>query len=147
MRDENEVEFKITTDLTQLSNGGIEANFEAVRAWLNESLAPYRTMAVTEDNIRDARSYRAAVRKVKDGIDQSRKAVKIAAMAPYAQFEARCKELTGLCDEAAAALDGQIKAIEDAERSEKLRGLLDFYQVPRKRLPDWPSLELSPSVV
>lgn len=122
------VEFTVQTDLAALAGVGIEANFEAVKGWLTEHLAPYRTLAVTGDNVRDARGYRAAVRKVKAEIEGGRKAVKASVMAPYTAFEARCRELTALCDEAAGALDRQIKAIEDAERREKFERLRAVFE-------------------
>lgn len=120
-------EFKITSDLSALRGQVIEANFAEVREWLDTNLAPYREMAVTPDTMSTAKQYRANIRKVRDRIDQSRKEAKNAALAAYSAFEEKCKELTGLCDEAANAIDGQVKALEDAEASEKIDLLLSEY--------------------
>lgn len=116
-------EFRITSDLSALRKQVIDANFTEVRAWLEENLAPYRDMAVTPDAIPTAKTYRANIRKVKDRIDQSRKEAKAAALAAYSDFETKCKELTGICDEAANAIDVQVKAFEDAEKQEKIEKL------------------------
>jgi hypothetical protein len=116
-------EFRITSDLSALRSQIISANFDEVREWLNENLAPYRDMAVTPDEIPTAKTYRANIRKVKDRIEQSRKEAKAAALAAYSDFEAKCKELTGLCDDAANSIDEQVKAIEEAEKQEKLEKL------------------------
>lgn len=113
-------EFRITSDLSALRGQVIEANFDEVRAWLDANLAPYRNMAVSADDIPTAKTYRANIRKVKDRIEQSRKEAKNAALAAYSEFESKCKELTGLCDDAANNIDSQVKALEDAERNEKL---------------------------
>ena len=43
------MEFAITTDLTPLKEFNISANFEECQAWLEENLAPYRGMVVTEE--------------------------------------------------------------------------------------------------
>ena len=120
-------EFRITSDLSTLRGQVIEANFEEVREWLDTNLAPYREMAVTPDTMSTAKQYRANIRKVRDRIDESRKEAKNAALAAYSAFEAKCKELTGLCDEAANAIDGQVKALEDAEKQEKIQSLHDVY--------------------
>lgn len=120
-------EFRITSDLSALRGQVIEANFEEVREWLDTNLAPYREMAVTPDTMSTAKQYRANIRKVRDRIDESRKEAKNAALSAYSAFEAKCKELTGLCDEAANAIDGQVKALEEAEAEEKIDLLLSEY--------------------
>lgn len=121
-------EFKITSDLSALRQQVISANFAEVKAWLDENLAPYRGMAVQAENVAIAKNYRASIRKVKDRIDQSRKEAKAAALAAYSDFEAKCKTLTQLCDEAADAIDIQIKAIEQKERDAKLDYCRNYYE-------------------
>ena len=121
-------EFKITSDLAAVRDQEISANFEEVRAWLVRELEPYRSLIVSEDAIPAAKGYRANIRKVKDRIEQYRKEAKSAALAPYNAFEARCKELTGLCDEAAGSIDGQIKSFEQREREEKIAALQAVYE-------------------
>lgn len=120
-------EFKITSDLSALRQQVIDANFDEVRAWLIENLAPYRDMAVSADDLSTAKSYRANIRKVRDRIDQSRKEAKAAALEAYTLFDAKCKELTGLCDETANDIDAKVKAFEDAEKREKLAAIRADY--------------------
>ena len=121
------MEFSISTDLTPLRNFDIQANFEECKAWLDENLAPYRTMVVTEDGIASAKSYRATIRKVVARIDECRKMAKEAAMQSYKPFEEKCKALTAQCDESAANLDGQIKAFDEAKKAEKIERLRAFF--------------------
>lgn len=120
-------EFRITSDLSTLRGQVIEANFAEVREWLDTNLAPYREMAVTPDTMSTAKQYRANIRKVRDRIDESRKEAKNAALAAYSAFETKCKELTGLCDEAANAIDAQVKELEEAEKQEKISTLRNGY--------------------
>lgn len=120
-------EFRITSDLSALRQQVIDANFEEVRGWLEENLAPYRDMAVSADDLSTAKTYRANIRKVKDRIDQSRKEAKAAALEAYSAFESKCKELTGLCDDAANAIDAQVKAIEQKERDAKIAEIRAAY--------------------
>ena len=121
------MEFAITTDLTPLKEFNISANFAECQEWLEENLAPYRGMVVTEEAIGAAKKYRANIRSVAGRIDECRKMAKAAALASYAPFEEKCKALTALCDESAANLDGQIKAFDEAKKAEKQDRLRRFY--------------------
>ena len=121
------MEFAITTDLTPLKEFNISANFEECQAWLEENLAPYRGMVVTEEGIGAAKKYRANIRSVAARIDECRKLAKAAALSSYTPFEEKCKALTALCAESADNLDGQIKAFDERRRTEKLEALRTFY--------------------
>lgn len=130
-------EFRITTDLAPLRQFQIEANFEETKAWLTENLEPLRTMAVTPESAAQAKQYRAAVRKVRDRIDESRKMAKAAALEAYSSFETKCKELTALCEEAANALDVQIKAMEEAAKQEKKGWLAAYFAQVVGDMAEW----------
>lgn len=123
----SEIQFEVTTDLATVANTQIETNFEAVRDWLTEELAPYATMVVTEDSIADGKKTRAAIRKVGDSIDSQRKAIKKIWMKPYEDYEAKCKELTGIVNQAVGNIDGQIKAMENEIKEQKRQRLSVFF--------------------
>lgn len=122
-----EIQFEVITDLAPVASTEIQTNFEAVKAWLTEELTPYATMVVTPDMMSDAKKTRAQIRKVGDSIDAQRKAVKAEWMKPYAEYEAQCKELTGIVNEAVSNIDGQIKSMENAEKEAKRQRLLDLF--------------------
>lgn len=130
-------EFRITTDLAPLRQFQIGANFEETKAWLTENLEPLRTMAVTPESTAQAKQYRAAVRKIRDHIDESRKMAKAAALEAYSSFETKCKELTALCEEAANALDVQIKAMEEAAEQEKKDRLAAYFAQVVGDMAEW----------
>lgn len=130
-------EFRITTDLAPLRQFQIEANFEETKAWLTENLEPLRTMAVTPESTAQAKQYRAAVRKIRDRIDESRKMAKAAALEAYSSFETKCKELTALCEETAGALDVQIKAMEEAAKQEKKNRLAEYFAQVVGDMAEW----------
>lgn len=133
----NMIEFRITSDLQELRKQAIEANFEETKAWLTENLEPLRTMAVTPESTAQAKQYRAAVRKIRDRIDESRKMAKAAALEAYSSFETKCKELTALCEEAANALDVQIKAMEEAAKQEKKNRLAEYFAQVVGDMAEW----------
>ncbi len=121
------IEFQVTTDLAPVLNTQIETNFEAVKEWLTEELAPYAALVVTPDAISDAKKTRANIRKVGDSIDSQRKAVKKEWMKPYEEYEAKCKELTGIVAQAVGNIDGQIKSMENEAKEQKRQRLSDFF--------------------
>ncbi len=133
----NMIEFRITSDLQELRKQSISANFDETKAWLTENLEPLRTMAVTPESMSQCKQYRASIRKVRDRIDESRKLAKAAAMEAYSDFETKCKELTALCDEAANALDVQIKAMENAAKEEKRLRLMDYFAKTVGDMAEW----------
>lgn len=137
----NMIEFRITSDLQELRKQSISANFDETKAWLTENLEPLRTMAVTPESMSQCKQYRASIRKVRDRIDESRKLAKAAAMEAYSDFETKCKELTALCDEAANALDVQIKAMENAAKEEKRLRLMDYFAKTVGDMAEWISFD------
>ena len=137
----NMIEFRITSDLQELRKQSISANFDETKAWLTENLEPLRTMAVTPESMSQCKQYRASIRKVRDRIDESRKLAKAAALEAYSDFETKCKELTALCDEAANALDVQIKAMENAVKEEKRLRLMDYFAKTVGDMAEWISFD------
>lgn len=123
----SEMSFEVLTDLTPVTETRIDTNFAAVKAWLEEELAPYATMVVTPDAISDAKKTRANIRKVGESIDAQRKAIKKQWLQPYEEYEAKCKELTGIVNNAVGNIDGQIKAMENEVKEQKRQELEMFF--------------------
>lgn len=123
----SEMQFEVLTDLTPVTETRIDTNFAAVKAWLEEELAPYATMVVTPDAISDAKKTRANIRKVADSIDSQRKAIKKQWLQPFEEYEAKCKELTGIVNNAVSNIDGQIKTMENEVKEKKRQELASFF--------------------
>lgn len=103
-------------------------NFEEVKAAISEALAQYQTDAVvTDETVKDAEKTRAHLRRVKDQIETYRKDAKTAYMEKFCRLEAQCKELSGLIDAPITAIDGKIKAYEDAGNEKKWFELEAFF--------------------
>lgn len=137
----SEMQFEVTTDLTPVVSTEIQTNFEAVKEWLTEELAPYTTMVVTTDTVADAKKTRANIRKVGDSIDSQRKAIKKEWMKPYEEYEAKCKELTGIVSEAVTNIDKQIKEMENAEKQAKRQRLESFFNINSDDIRDYLSFD------
>ena len=137
----SEISFEVLTDLTPVTETRIDTNFAAVKAWLEEELAPYATMVVTPDAINDAKKTRANIRKVGESIDAQRKAIKKQWLQPYEEYEAKCKELTGIVNNAVGNIDGQIKAMENEIKDAKKRSLEEFFAVNAQDVSDYISFD------
>lgn len=121
-------EFTVTTDLSVLRGLQIKANFDELKAALTEKVESYRTMLVTPENTAAAKSDLANLRRVQRDIDTVRLAWKREYMAPWDEFEAKCKELKAVLDSGISNLDTQVKAFEEAEVNEKLDELRQFFE-------------------
>lgn len=122
-----EINFAVETDLAPISSTIIVANYEETEKQLRELINPYASIVVTEDTVASAKGDLARIRRVKKSIDDYRKSVKKAFTAPVTAFESKVKVLTGICEEAEANLDGQIKTFEDQRKREKIDDLAQFF--------------------
>lgn len=89
------------------------SNFEELRQALTPKLELYKSLVVTEDSIRQAKSDRADLNRLKKSIDDERKKIKTRYFEPYQAIENECKQLIALIDEPVQAIDGQLKAFEE----------------------------------
>ena len=137
----NDIQFEVITDLTPVTETRIDTNFAAIKAGLEEQLAPYASMIVSPDAIADAKKTRADNRKVGDSIDSLRKAVKKQWLRPYEEFEAQCKELTGIVGGAVSNIDGQIKAMENEIKEQKRSELEAFFAENSADIVDYISFD------
>lgn len=113
------MEFEVTTDLAPYTGANIQTNKDAVKAYLEEVTAPYKTMVVTDDGVAGAKKDLANLRKIVTSIEDQRKAVKKAWMMPLDRYEADCKELVGVVNEAIGNIDGQVKDCDRRKKEEK----------------------------
>lgn len=127
------MEFQIITDLSALPQT-IDFNFEAMKAELDTKLEHYRNLVVTEESIKGAKEDRAALNKLSAAIDARRKEIKAQCLAPYSSFESKCKELTGMIDQASRSIDRQVNAFDEQEKAEKLAKIQANYPVLMGRL-------------
>ena len=134
-----EIQFEVITDLAVMNPQHIETNFEAVDAYLTEAMAPYTQLVVTEDSIGDAKKTLAALRKLKDGINSQKIAVKREWMKPYTEYEDKAKQLMARVDAGISNIDGQVKDYDARRKEQKMADLEDFYdqEATRYRVADY----------
>lgn len=121
------MEFIVNTDLEKELPSVIDFNFEEMKTELAEKLTHYNSLVVTEDSIKAAKGDKALLNKLKDAIDGKRKEVKRLCLAPYEDFEKKCKELISMIDSPVRAIDTQIKVFDDIKQTEKYAELQACY--------------------
>lgn len=121
-------EIRMITDLDKALPQSIAFNFDEVKTWLTENLASYKNMVITEDEIGAAKADKAKISKLSKTISEQRIAIKKRYLEPYNDFEAKMKELSGMCDEAAKNIDVQVKAFDEKRKTEKREELKAFFE-------------------
>ena len=129
----NDIQFEVVTDLTVLNPQHIETNFEAVDAYLTEAMEPYTQLVVTEDSIGDAKKTLAQLRKLKDGINAQKIAVKREWMKPYTEYEDKAKQLMSRVEAGISNIDGQVKDYDSRRKEQKLQELKDYFDQEASR--------------
>ena len=105
----------------------VRFNYEELKASLTEKVETYKNLVYTEDNIKDAKADRALLNKLGKAINDEKIRVKNALLAPYADFEAKCKELIEIVTIATENVDTQIKAFEKVQSDEKEKQILMYW--------------------
>lgn len=111
----------------QLQNGTIDANFDSIKAALAAELDTYKKMVFTEDSKKDAKDTVAYLRKFNKALDDKRKEVKKAYMAPCDDFEAKVNELKKQVDEPIKFINEQIEEFERKRVEEKRTLIKEIY--------------------
>lgn len=105
----------------------VQWNFTELRTWLEDGLKAYKGRIYTEDTIKEAKKDAASLRKLREAIDGKRKEMKQRYLAPYQDFEAQAKELTGMIDSQVAEIAEQINAFDEARKAEKQEHIKALY--------------------
>ncbi|MBS6765957.1 MAG: DUF1351 domain-containing protein [Clostridium sp.] len=106
----------------------IQWNNEELKKDIAEKMQEYKTLVFTEDTIKDAKSDRAKLNKLKAAFDDERKRIKKLCMEPYDKFEKQVKELIALIDEPIGLIDSQIKEVEEQKRIQKRRDIEELFK-------------------
>ena len=132
------MEVKIITDLSVIPQE-IEFNSKEIKSELAPKLEFYKNLVVTENSIKDAKSDRAKLNKLKSAFDEKRKELKKICLAPYEKLEKEFKEITSMIDEASGSIDEQVKEFEEIAKKKKYDEIKEYYDSLEK--PDYINLE------
>lgn len=117
------MQFELITDMQTALPEIIDFNYSELKAELAERLEYYHGLVVTADEIKAAKEDKAKLNKLKKAIDDKRKEVKKQYMAPFDDFETKCKELVKMVDAPINEIDGQLKRFEEERKAEKRQSI------------------------
>lgn len=135
------MEFNLITNIEQSIPQAIVFNFDELKKELAEKITPYKSLAVTEDDLKGAKSDKANLNKLKKALNDKRIEVKKEYMQPLEVFEEQIKELVSIVDEGIVNIDSQVKAFENKQQEDKLKEIAAFYVEEFEDLTDILPLE------
>lgn len=97
----------------------IRFNYEELKAELTARVSEYKTVVYTADTIKSAKADRASLNALKKAMNDERIRLEREYMQPFSDFKTKVQELCGIVDDAARAIDVQIKDFEDLKKKEK----------------------------
>lgn len=102
-------------------DGGLSIkDFESIKKELSTSLAHYKTLVFTADEIKAAKEYRAQLNRTSDALKENFRNKKKDLMQQLETLDRQTNELIGIVWECSDAIDRQIKAFENEEKAKKL---------------------------
>lgn len=118
---------------------GIEFNYDELKRDLSEMVKSYETLVYTDDQIKSAKTDRAALNKLKKALNDERIRREREYMAPFEEFKAQINEIISIIDKPVGLIDSQIKGYEEKCKAEKREKISEFWDELEK--PEWLKLE------
>lgn len=119
---------RITFQITK-TFGNLKANFEELNRAVTESVARYRNVVYSDDQIALAKKDLATLRAERTKIDDARKSVKKEFIKPYEDFEAEVKKTLGIYDAAINEINAQVSNAETAEKAKKKAEIEQWWKI------------------
>ena len=102
-------------------------NFQELKTTLTAVLARYEGMVYTEDRLADAKADKKELSRLHQDIDDRRKEIKKAYLAPYQNFEAQIKELLAMVDAPLEEIKSFVSEMEVREKESKRREIEAYF--------------------
>lgn len=106
----------------------ITFNYEELKAELLQKASFYETLVYTPDQIRDAKTDRANLNRLKKALNDERLKREREYMKPFDDFKAKINEIIRIIDKPASVIDQQIKAAEEQQKEEKLEKIKEYFE-------------------
>lgn len=106
----------------------IQEQLQQIKASVTERVNLAKSLVCTEDNVKEIKKIRAELNNEFKELDEKRKEVKRAIMAPYDSFEASFKScVTEIYIDGVTDLAEKINAVENELKEQKAREVLDYF--------------------
>lgn len=117
----------------------IEFNYTELKQELTEKVKMYETLVYTDDQIKQAKTDKANLNKLKKALNDERIRREREYMAPFNEFKAQINEIIGIIDKPIAIIDKQVKEAEEQKKLEKAHAIEELFEEMTK--PEWVKLE------
>ena len=124
---------ELITDYIEVKDGKILPmklnNYEDLKRQIVEKMTEYKEMDVTDEKLKEAKTYRANLNNFKKAISTQRiaKTKEVEEQVGLSKYINDCKELEQYVDDASNFLDKQIKELEKIEDDKKLKEITEFF--------------------
>lgn len=117
----------------------ISFNYDELKAALTEKVHVYETMVYGEDQIKQAKSDRADLNKLKKALTDERIRREKEYMIPFNDFKNKINEIISIIDKPVSVIDSQIKNYEQKKKEEKREQIKAIFS--EAGLPEYITLE------
>lgn len=131
----------LTFEIAQIITQPINSNYETLKTQISDQLESYNNLVITADTIKEGKSKKSLLNKLKKAINDKRIEVKNIYMQPYEDFKNNMDTLIEMIDQSVLSIDSQVKVFDDVKKEEKRKSIEYFYQTNIKSLMDLLPLE------
>lgn len=117
-------ENSLVVKCTNIVPGNIVFDSEPIKTIVSNFLTKYDGLVITEDDIKDAKSELAFLRKQKKTINDSRIKVSKEFMVPVDTYKAECDSIIELIDSTVESINNQVNYFEEKRKEEKKNEVL-----------------------
>ena len=104
----------------------IEFNYEELKTEITGLAGKYTGIAYTEDQIKEAKSDKAKLTKLKKAMNDERIRLERDYMAPFTEFKDQVNDLIKIVDGPIREIDGQLKRYEEDRKARKEEEILSY---------------------
>lgn len=106
----------------------IQFNFEELKQAIVSKTKDYEGLVYTEDKIKEAKSDKSELNKLKKALNDERIRREKEYLIPFNEFKSQMNELVGILDSAILQIDVQIKESDDKRKAEKLEYIKKLWE-------------------
>lgn len=89
---------------------------EKLASLIDSNISKYQNLAVTDDNVKDAKKIKANLNKLKKALDGKRLEIKKANAQPYLNIEKQIKDIENSINEVVNPISNAVKELDDQEK-------------------------------
>lgn len=116
----------------------IQFNFDEIKLEISEKLKKFENLVYTDDQVKDAKSDRASLNKLKKALQEEKIRRKKEYLKPFEDFENKINEIIKLIDAPVSLIDSQVKEFEEKKKADKRIEIGAFWETTEH--PEWLTL-------